>query len=163
MKRIFGSCTILLLGLAVTQTLASAEDQETPGLEGIWYNVVTPVDCIHHIPTGAPPFHLLLMFSHDGSLTTEAAFPVGSPLRSSAVGGWQHTQGHMYTATFRFFRYKEDGPGLVSFLVNRLVTVTIVLNGDQLMTLDSQQDFDADYQPIPGTAGCAVETGRRLQ
>src|SRR5439155_5532033 len=101
MKRILGSCTILLLGLAATQTIAPA--QATPDLEGIWYNVVTPVDCTLHIPTGAPSFHLLLMFSHDGSLTTEAAFPVGSPLRSGAVGSWQHTQGHMYTATFRFF------------------------------------------------------------
>ena len=43
MKRTFGSCGILFLGLAAIN-IASA--QETNGLEGIWYaQRITPVDC----------------------------------------------------------------------------------------------------------------------
>jgi hypothetical protein len=43
MKRILGSCTVLLLGLAATHTIASA--QETPGLEGIWLAQTTVTNC----------------------------------------------------------------------------------------------------------------------
>jgi len=108
------------------------------------------------------------MFSHDGSLTSEAAFPVPSPLRSSGLGSWQHTQGHVYTASFRFFRYQEGGPGLVSFLVMRLVTITILLNGNQFTSFDQFQDYDADNKPLPPggpmpTSGCNIQTATRLQ
>ena len=40
-KRVFQSCTILVLGLAAIQTVASA--QETPGIEGVWFADVTAV------------------------------------------------------------------------------------------------------------------------
>jgi hypothetical protein len=44
------------------------------------------------------------------------------------LGGWRHTQGQTYTATFRFFRYKDDG----TFVAMRMVSlVTIVIHGDQ--------------------------------
>jgi hypothetical protein len=156
-KRVLRNCAILALALAATQEIAPA--QETPGIEGVWFADVTAVDC----QTGAVipnvmPFRGLTMFSHDGSMTNEAAFLVASPRRSSGLGAWQHTQGRTYTATFRFFRYNADG----SFMVMRKVTQTIVLNGDQYTSVDKFQDFDANNNPI-SSMGCNIETAIRLQ
>lgn len=111
-KRIFQSGMMLVLGLAALQTAAKADDG-SPGIEGVWFTTVTPIVCPTTsssvtTPTGAPSFHALTMFGQDGSVTNEAAFPPPPtppvPLRSSGVGAWQNTPGHVYTATFRFFR-----------------------------------------------------------
>jgi hypothetical protein len=152
-KRILGSCTMLVLGLAAMQTVASA--QETPGLEGIWIANVTNRDC----QTGAPgpAFRALYMFSHDGSLTTEAAFFAPSPRRSSGLGAWRHTQGNTYAAQFWFFRYNPDG----SFFSTREVTVTIELHGDQFTTMDKVEEYDAGGRLI--STGCAASTAARPQ
>jgi len=167
-KGIFRSCTILVLGFAATQTIASAQErrdaEETPGIEGVWFAIVTPVDCnTHQVIPNAVSFRGLNMFSHDGSFTNDAAFLVPNiPPRGAGLGRWQHTQGQMYTATFQFFRYKPDG----SFLVMRQVTLkTIMLNGDQFTSFDQFQDFDANLNPITsvGSQGCNIETARRLQ
>jgi hypothetical protein len=158
MKRTFGSCTILFLGLAAMQMIASA--QATPGLDGIWYADVTPVDCnTGLVIPNAPTFRGLYMFGHDGSLTNEAAFPVPNPRRSSGLGAWGHTQGQMYAGAFRFFRYNPDG----SFLTLRRVTTTIVLNGDHFVSMDIFQDFDADNHPISaaGSSGCNTVAATR--
>jgi hypothetical protein len=98
------------------------------------------------------------VFAQDGLVTNEAAFLVSVPIRSSGHGTWQHTQGHNYTATFRFFRYNPDG----SFQVMREVTQTITLNGDQFTSTDKFQDFDANNKPLPAM-GCNVETATRLK
>ena len=104
-KRILSSCTLfLVLGFAIAPTSASA--QETPGLEGVWFAHITPVDCqTGNVIPNAPSFRGLNMFSHDGSMTNDAAFPVPTLLRSSGLGTWQHTQAQTYTLAFRFFRY----------------------------------------------------------
>jgi hypothetical protein len=169
-QRIFVGCTLVVLGLAATQTMASAQEKQdagdTPGLEGVWFAVITPVDCKSRLQVpNAPVFRGLNMFSHDGSFTNEAAFPVPVPLRSSGLGHWQHTQGHTYTATFQFFRYNENGPGLESFLVMRQVALTVTLNGNQFTSFDQFQDFDANLNPITavGSQGCNIEMARRLQ
>jgi hypothetical protein len=157
-KRIFSSCTLfLVVGFAAVLTTASA--QETPGLEGVWVADVTPVDCQTGVVIpNAPSFRGLNMFSHDGSFTNEAAFPVPTPLRSAGLGTWQHTQAQTYTTTFRFFRYNADG----SFMAMRKVSVTIVLNGDQYTSSDKFQDFDLNNNPLP-TMGCNTERAMRVQ
>jgi hypothetical protein len=155
-KRVFRNCSILVLSLAAMQMAASA--QETPGLDGTWLANITPVDChTGAIIANAVPFLGLYMFGHDGSLTNEAAFLVSNPPRSSGLGTWQHTQGHTYVSTFRFFRYNPDG----SFLSRRDVTFTILLNGDTYTSSDKFQDFDANNRPLPAM-GCNIETGARL-
>jgi hypothetical protein len=163
-KQIFRSCMVLTLGLAASLTTASAE--ETPGLVGIWFTVVTPADC----QTGAiipnvPSFRGLYMFAHDGSLTNEAAFLVATPnftpRRSSGLGAWGHTQGHMYAGTFRFFRYNPDG----TFLALRKVSTTILLNDDGFTSTDSFQDYDANNNVLvsPGSTGCNVVSASRVE
>ena len=158
MRRTFGISTILFLGLTAAK-FASA--QETNGMEGIWYAIVTPVDCtsLLAIPN-APTFRGLYMFGHDGSLTNEAAFPVVSLRRSSGLGAWRHTQAQAYNATFRFFRYSNtDG----TFQTLRTVFTNITLAGDHFTSIDMFQDFDADGNPIsgPGTSGCNVVAATR--
>ena len=164
-KRVFSSCTLfLVLGFVAALTGASAE--ETPGIEGTWFTVVTPVGCHPGaIIPAVPSFRGLYMFGHDGSLTNEAAFLVSTPnftpQRSSGVGTWGHTQGHMYVGSFRFFRYNPNG----TFLAMRKVSITILLNDDRFTSTDTFQDYDADNNPISGagSSGCNTVTATRVQ
>ena len=149
-KRIFGSSILLVLGLAATQVIASAQD--SAGLEGLWLTNVTPADCQTFNPVG-PAFRALYMFSHDGSLTTEAAFLTASPRRSTGLGTWRHAHGQTYTSTFWFFRFNTDG----SFFSTREVTSTIQLIGTQFTTMDKVEEYDANNNLI--FTGCAVAAG----
>ena len=85
MKRLFGSSTILVMGLAAMPSFLTA--QETPGLDGVWFATVASAVCgsFLSIP-GAPTFRGLYMFSHDGSLTNEAADRKSTRLNSSHSG-----------------------------------------------------------------------------
>ena len=169
MKRhVLGSSTILALALAMTPASALA-DEESNGLKGVWLADITPANCSNWLPIpGAPVFKGLYMFSHDGSLTNEGAFPVSSPRRSSGLGAWRHAQAPTYTATFQFFRYKDDFATLPddgSFLALRRVASTIVLHGDQFTSHDAFQDFDFNTVPIPsaGSSGCHTVTASRIR
>jgi hypothetical protein len=176
-KRVFRS-GILVLALGAIHMIVSGQGQANPtdqasnGIEGVWFAVVTPVTCSKpHLPLpNAVSFRGLNMFSHDGSFTNEAAFPAAAPLRSSGLGGWQHTQANMYTTTFRFFRYQETVPGMVSFQVMRKVTITLALDGDTFSSFDEFQDYGADNNPLPPsvppappTSGCNIETAFRVR
>jgi hypothetical protein len=46
----------------------------------------------------------------------------------------------------------------------RKVSLTILLNGDQLTSFDMFQDYDAANKPLngPGNWGCNIETNTRL-
>ena len=155
-KRFLASCTVAVLGFAAIQTVASA--QETPGIEGIWIGNVVTADCQSHLPVpNAVPFRALYMFGHGGSLTSEAAFFVPVPPRSSGLGTWRHTQGQTYASKFWFFRYKPDG----SFLSFREVTQTIQLNGDQFTTFDKVEEYDANNNLT--FSGCVVSLETRAQ
>jgi len=155
-KRIFRICTILVLGLAAMQTIALADD-DSPGIEGLWFANGTPADCQTLTPLGPTGLRALYMFSHDGSLTTEAAFFGPSPRRSTGLGAWRHAQGRTFTSTFWFFRYNQDG----SFLEMREVTLNIQLNGDQFTTVDKVDVYDANGQLI--STGCAISRATRAQ
>ena len=155
-RRILVTCTMTVVCFSVIQTVASA--QETPGIDGTWIGNVVAADCTSHMPLpNAVPFRALYMFGHDGSLTTEAAFFVPVPTRSSGLGAWRHTQGQTYASKFWFFRYKADG----SFLAFREITQTIQLNGDQFTTFDRIEEYDAN--DVLTFSGCAVSTLNRAQ
>ena len=152
-KHFLKSCTMLILGLAATQGAASAQE---PGLDGLWLANITSVDCQTKQPLPVT-FRALYMFGQDGSLTTEAAFFMASPRRSSGLGAWQHTTAHAYTSTFWFFRYNPDG----SFLSMREVSSAIQLNGNQYTTSDTVLEYDASNNLISTT--CAVGAATRAQ
>jgi hypothetical protein len=156
-KRFFSSCTLFLV-LGFTAALTNAFAQATPGIEGVWFAHITPVDCQTGNVVPNASFRGLYMFSHDGSMTNEAAFSVATLLRSSGLGTWQHTQAQTYTLAFRFFRYNADG----SFAAMRRVTQTITVNSDQYTSVDHFQDFDFNNNPLP-TMGCNIESAVRVQ
>jgi len=174
-NKILRSGAMLVLALAAQQhTNVSAQQSNSSGqnsnaIEGVWFAVITPVSCEppHPAIPNAESFRGLYMFGHDGSLTNEAAFHVPAPLRSGGLGHWEHTQGNTYTDTFRFFRYQENGQGMVSFLGTRKVTMTLVLNGDTFTSFDQFQDYGFDNTPLPPggpmpTSGCNAEIAYRM-
>jgi hypothetical protein len=166
-KYMFTNCTMfLVLGLAATQTIASA--QATPGLEGVWLGEIAPVDCHTGMPIpGVLSFPVLHMFGHDGSFTNESANFVATPAsrRSSGVGRWEHTQAQTYTAAFQFFVYNPDE----SFMVLRKVSLTITLAGNYFTSVNQSQDYLVNFAngitltPIPGASGCNTQKAIRLQ
>jgi hypothetical protein len=148
---------ILVLGVAATQTIASA--QATPGLEGVWFGEVTPINCQTGVPNQSATFHVLHMFGHDGSLTNESANRAATPTsrRSSGVGHWQHTQAQTYTAAFWFFVYNPDD----SFMLLREVSFTITLAGDHFTSVNQVQDYNWANQVV--ATGCLTQTASRIQ
>ena len=155
MKKRISVSTMAVLGFAAIQTMAFA--QETPGIEGVWLANLTSINCQTGVPLPGITLRGLYMFSHDGSLTTEAAFFGPSPRRSTGLGAWRHAQGRTFTSTFWFFRYNQDG----SFLETREVTSNIELNGDQFTTVDKVDVYDANGQLI--STGCAISRATRAQ
>jgi hypothetical protein len=159
MKRIFGSCTMLLLGLAATQTIASAE--ETPGLEGTWISNVTPVDCQTGAPLALMPnARLLYLFNHDGSVLDEPVFlPPMTGLRlSGGLGTWRHAQAQTYDFRLRLWVYKTDN----SIAAMVVFTKTIELSGDVFFVRKGvRQDFDVNGTLL--SQSCLAETATRVQ
>jgi hypothetical protein len=158
MKRIFGSCTILLLGLAATQVIASA--QATPGLEGVWISNVTPINC----QTGAPlapaaNVRLLYLFNHDGSVTDEPGFlPPTNGLRlSSGLGTWRHAQAQTYDFKLWLWVYNPDN----SIAVMAVFTKTIELSGNVFTSKGVRQDFNVNGTLV--SQSCIAEIATRAQ
>jgi hypothetical protein len=156
-KRILKHCTMIVaLGLAATQTIASA--QEKPGIEGVWLSNVTVRNC----QTGAPapaPIRILYLFDHDGSLTLAGgALPPGPTLRlGSGVGTWRHAQAQTYTSTVRFFVFNTDN----TIAALAVVTKAIELNGDVFTATNVVEDFDVNGMLI--SKACTTEIATRAQ
>jgi hypothetical protein len=150
-KRILRHCTTLVLGLAATQAIVSAE--EAPAIAGTWDVSVTIRQC----ETGSliRAVRAMNLFIHDGSLTETAA----NFLRTPSVGTWRHLNGHTYTATLRFFRYNPDGTFASTAKVTR--TIELSQDGDQFTSTGSVEDFNAAGVRI--SVGCATETATHLR
>jgi hypothetical protein len=161
MKRILESCAILLLGLAATQTGASA--QETSGLEGVWISNVTSVDCQSGVPVSPGPFvRILYQFSHDGSLTNEPGFlppppPEPATRFSSGLGTWRHAQAQTYNAKLRFWVFNPNN----SIALMAVVTKTIELGGDVFTAKSIVQDFNVSGTLV--SQMCVTEIATRAQ
>jgi hypothetical protein len=157
MKRMFGSCTILLVTLAAgTQTIASA--QETPGMEGAWISNVTAVDC----QTGAfitSTARLLYLFNHDGSVTDVSAYvaPVTGPRLSAGLGTWRHAQSQTYDFKLRLWVYNPDN----SIALMAVFTKTIELNGDIFTSKGVRQNFDVNGTLV--SQSCLTELATRAR
>lgn len=161
MKRILGSCTIMFLGLAATQTSGSA--QETPGLEGVWISNVMSVDCQTGAPISQGAFvRILYQFSHDGSLTNEPGFlppppPEPATRFSSGLGTWRHAQAQTYNAKLRFWVFNPNNSiGLMA-----VVTKTIELSGDVFTANSVVQDFNVSGTMV--SQMCVTEIATRAQ
>ena len=155
MKRILESCTILLLGLVATQTIASAED--TNDLEGLWFTKITVTDCHNVLLRNVQNFE---MFLHDGSSIGPGGTVPPSPQalgRTDSVGMWRHLQAHTYAATFWFFGLNPDGT-----LASKVMAVrTIQVNGDQFTGSDHVTVFDLSDHVL--STACTTVSASRLR
>lgn len=78
-----------------------------------------------------------------GALTETAV----NILRTPSVGAWTHDHDQVYSATFWFFRYNNDG--------------TFASVAKQFTSTGTTEDLDANNVLISKV--CAVETATRLQ
>lgn len=157
MKRILGSCTILLLALAATETIASA--QATSGLEGVWISNVTPINCQTGAPLAPATARVLYLFNHDGSVTDQPGYlPPASGLRlSGGLGTWRHAQAQTYDFKLWLWVYNSDN----SIAAMSVFTKTIELVGDVFTSRGVRQDFNVNGTLI--SQSCLADFATRAE
>jgi hypothetical protein len=149
--RMLPACLMLALGLAATQTTASAE--EPSHLNGLWNVSVTVRSC----ETGEVIRNVraLNLFVHDGSMNETSS----NSRRSNSLGIWRHVRDNIYTSMFEFFRYNPDGTFATTARVIRRIELSH--DGTQFVTTGTVEDFDA--QNVRVSVGCSTETAVRAQ
>ena len=155
MKHALRNCMMLVLGLAVMQAIAAAQD--APRLEGVWNVNVT----IHDCNTGQPirDIRALNLFIHDGSMTETGASIQPARSRSSSIGTWRHLKDNTYTSTFRFFRYNPDGSFFSAAKVTRMIELS--QDGSQFISTGTVEDFDLNNVRIG--VSCPTEMATRAE
>jgi hypothetical protein len=149
--RMLPTYMMLVLGLAATQ--ATASDQETPRLNGLWNVNVTVRSC----ETGEVIRNVraLNLFIQDGSMTETSS----NSQRSNSVGTWRHRRDTTYRSMFEFFRYNPDGTFATTARVVR--TIQLSQDGNRFVSTGTVEDFDA--QNINVSIGCSTETATRAR
>jgi hypothetical protein len=148
--RMLTTYTMLILGLA---TQATASDQETPRLNGVWNVSVTVRSCeagevIRNV-------RAVNLFIQDGSMTETSS----NSQRSNSVGTWRHRRDNIYTSMFEFFRYTPDGAFATTARVVR--TIELSHDGNRFVSTGIVEDFDAQNTKV--SIGCSTETAERAQ
>ena len=147
--RMFRICAISAIGLAAL--LPTLQAQERGALDGVWVVNVTVTNC----QTGAliRTVGSLQAFHRDGSVVETA----NTASRGISEGTWHPAGGHMYDATYWFFRYTATG----TFASIAKVTDKITLRSDGKFTsVGTVEDFDANGNSI--SIGCFVHSADRL-
>ena len=142
---------MLALGLAGTQ--ATASDQETPGLNGLWNVSVAVRNC----ETGEliRNVRALNLYVHDGSMSETSS----NSQRSNSLGTWRHFRDNTFTSMFEFFRYNPDGTFATTARVIR--TIELGHDGTTFRSTGTVEDFNA--QNVRVSVGCSTETAERAQ
>jgi hypothetical protein len=147
-KRMFRICTMLVIGLATSQTILSAQQSS---LIGVWSVTVTVTDC----QSGAliRTVHSLQLFSRDGSITETA----NTASRGPSEGVWTNAGGQTYNDTFWFYRYNPDGT--FKSLAKGMDTIALGQDGE-FTSVGTVQDFDANGNSI--SIACVTHSAVRL-
>jgi hypothetical protein len=165
-KRIMASllfaCALATLVTAMAQgtsNIASAQGHERT-IQGVWRNMVTPVNCQTGVPLG-PPFASLLTFNNGGTMSEYGINPGGSPvLRSPGHGVWEHERSWQdYSYAFTFYRYDSSGVFIGSQRVRS--ASELGASGDELTTHSSVEILDANGNVI--ATFCAEVAGTRFE
>jgi hypothetical protein len=161
-------CALLALAAASAGSPTLRASGDLPTLTGTWRVTAMLVDCT----TGAerPPFHSLLTFGSDGTLTgttDNAAFKPGQ--RSPDHGVWKRTQGTSFHASSEAFI-------LFSSAASIAPPAPAFARGVQRITQDIDIDprtpdvfnttASVEFFDEAGTVlmtGCAVATGTRFE
>lgn len=141
------------LALALVTCQPSLYAQTDRNLAGAWSVNVSLRDC----QTGATVRNVRSMnlFQLNGSLSEIAV----NIMRTPSVGAWTHDHGQVYTATFWFFRYNNDGTFGSMAKVTR--SIELSADGQHFTSTGATEDFDANNVLISKV--CPVETATRLQ
>jgi hypothetical protein len=152
-KHIFRACPVAGLSFVLAQVAWGQNGPPQSRIEGVWQVNVAVNNCT----TGAliRAVHAMNMFLADGKMTETA----GNFLRSNSLGSWSYLGDQKFSATFRFFRYDQNG-NVASIAVVEQVDV-LSRDGNSFTSNGTVTDYNVDTGAFI-TQGCAVETATRL-
>jgi hypothetical protein len=153
---------IFLPVVALGQKAEEKQPSVTPhamSVEGVWQNVITPVDCQTGTPFG---FTIpgLLTYHADGTIAETGGSPPNLS-RSPGHGIWKRIKSRNYTGTFAFLLFDAAG----NFVGTEKITQDIRLNstGDGFTDTATFQIYDPMGNPVQGSSGCARAAATRFE
>lgn len=161
-------CGLLALGTAMVASPRMQAETNPPTLTGTWRVTVMLVDCA----TGAarPPFHSLLTFGADGTLsgtTNNGTFKPGQ--RTSDYGVWQRTQATSFHATSEAFilfsspaSMSPPAPAFTRGVQRITQDIDIDPRSPDVFTSQASVEF-FDEAGNAVLTGCATATGARFE
>ena len=151
---VVGTALTAMVAVTTAQvSLAAHDDQDRPGIEGVWDVNVTIRACDTGAPVGA--VHAMNMFIEGGTLTETS----NDLLRSSSLGTWRQVTKRGYTAVFRFFTFNPDGSVAGRNKITRAIRLGVDANG--FVANAVFQILDVNDNVI--ATGCATEVAKRLE
>jgi len=128
-------------------------------LEGVWQNVITPVDCQTGMPFGYT-IPGLLTYHGDGTIAETGGGPPNLS-RTPGHGIWKRINSRNYIGKFAFLLFDAMG----NFVGTEKLTQHIGLNntGDTFTDTATFQLYDPAGNPVPGANGCARAAATRFE
>jgi hypothetical protein len=150
MRRMLSVSLVFALALSAP---ATAADEHTPRLNGVWNVNVTVRNC----ETGeiVRTVRALNLYVHDGSMSETSS----NIMRGPSVGTWRHVEDRTYASMFEFFRFNLDGTFASTARVTR--TIELSAHGTRFTSTGTVEDFNAQNDRI--SIGCSTETAARAQ
>jgi len=160
--------TLTILGLLVAASAlgssasAIADDEGGGGgqLYGVWRIARTPINCQSGLPV-APPFHAIMIFHEDGTLTGYAVPPGSTPaLQSPEFGLWNRERGHG-NFSFTDLSNNYDAGGAFAGTTELTAQVHLGTDGDTLTHETRIDIFDSNGAFL--LSHCGRATGTRFR
>ncbi len=149
--------TIFLQIFAFGQT--NMEKQTESSIEGVWTNVITPVDCQTGVPFGYTIAGLLTYHS-DGTIAETGGGPPGLS-RTPGHGVWRRINQRNYKGSFAFLLFDSMG----NFVGTEKLVQMVQLNREANGFTDTAtfQLYDPNGNPVPNANGCARASATRFE
>jgi len=152
---------LLLAASALGSSASAIADDEARGqLYGVWRITRTPINCQTGLPV-APPFHAIMIFHEDGTLTGYGVPPGSSPaLQSPEFGLWNRERGHG-NYSFTDLSNTYDAGGAFAGTTELTAQVQIGTDGDTLTHETKIDIFDGNGAFL--LSHCGRATGTRFR
>lgn len=137
----------------------NVEKQTESNIEGVWTNVITPVDCQTGVSFGYTIAGLLTYHS-DGTIAETAGGPPGLS-RTPGHGVWRQINSRHYEGSFAFLLFDSMG----NFVGTEKIVSNIQLNRNANNFTDRAtfQIYDPNGNPVPNANGCARAAATRFE
>ena len=152
----------LLVAAVVLGSSASAiaDDEDGGQLYGVWQITRMPINCQSGLPV-APPFHAIMIFHEDGTLTGYGVPPGSSPaLQSPEFGLWNRERGHGHYS-FTDLSNTYDAGGAFTGTTELTAKVQLGADGDTLTQETRIDIFDGNGAFL--LSHCGRATGTRFR